>query len=205
MAGASAPCTASAMSTARPACSSRRPTPGTPRARPTSGRGRRPRRPRSARSSGTRRSSSRRRWPAVAWSRSCAGKPVSGRAWYRISKINGTSVRSLYGVSYLYAPAGLFTTAAAAAPATPPDAPHYAAHRSRHAPAAPITGSTVTVSSIPALLSALANDSVGLIVVANGTYHVSPSGGAAPDALGIGCRFAARTRPVTVRPRPAAA
>jgi hypothetical protein len=118
-----------------------------------------------------------------AWSRSCAGKAVSGSAWYRISKVYGTSVRSLYGVSYLYAPAGLFT-ATAPAPWTPTTT---------------ITGSTVKVSSIPGLLSALADDGVGLIVVANGTYHVSTSSSQHSDALWIGSRFAGRTRPITVR------
>jgi len=42
------------------------------------------------------------------WRTTCAGKPVHGRSWLRISAINGKSVRSTYGVSYLYAAAGLF-------------------------------------------------------------------------------------------------
>ena len=40
----------------------------------------------------------------------CAGKSVSGRTWIRISAVNGKSVKSLYGVTYLYAAAGLFKT-----------------------------------------------------------------------------------------------
>ena len=39
----------------------------------------------------------------------CAGRTVSGLRWYRISAINGKSVKSLYGVSYLYGAGGLFT------------------------------------------------------------------------------------------------
>ena len=31
----------------------------------------------------------------------CAGRTVSGPRWYRISAINGKSVKSLYGVTYL--------------------------------------------------------------------------------------------------------
>ena len=58
---------------------------------------------------------------------------------------------------------------------------------------------TVNVSSIPALLSALADNSVDEIVVANGTYHVSPAGAEQSDSLWIGSRFAGRTRPITVR------
>ena len=44
------------------------------------------------------------------WRTTCAGKHVSGRFWYRISAVNGRSVRSLYGVTYLYAASSLFKT-----------------------------------------------------------------------------------------------
>ena len=117
-----------------------------------------------------------------AWSKICAGKSVSGSSWYRISMVGGKTVKSLYGVSYLYAPAGTFKTTVTTAPITP------------------ITpGTTVNVSSIPALLTALANDSVDTIVVADGTYHVSRAGDQNSDSLWIGSRYATRTRPVTVR------
>jgi hypothetical protein len=121
----------------------------------------------------------------TAWSRNCGGRIVTGTSWYRISSVNGRSVRSLYGIAYLYAPAGQFKSTVGTTSTT--------------TPGSTITGSTVTVSSIPALLSALADDSVGLIVVANGTYHVSTSSSEHSDALWIGSRFASRTRPVTVR------
>ncbi len=58
---------------------------------------------------------------------------------------------------------------------------------------------SVSVSSIAGLKVALADDSVDEIVVANGTYHVSPSNDDEADSLWIGARFAERTRPVTVR------
>ena len=32
----------------------------------------------------------------------CAGKVVTGLRWYRINAVNGKSVKSLYGVTYLY-------------------------------------------------------------------------------------------------------
>jgi GH25 family lysozyme M1 (1,4-beta-N-acetylmuramidase) len=48
------------------------------------------------------------------WRASCAGKIVSGSAWYRVIAINGRSVKSLYGVTYLYGATGLFKAAAAA-------------------------------------------------------------------------------------------
>ena len=40
------------------------------------------------------------------WSTSCAG-PKSGTRWSRISKVDGRSVKSLYGVTWLYAASGL--------------------------------------------------------------------------------------------------
>ncbi|HEX7472393.1 MAG TPA: hypothetical protein VF323_04870 [Candidatus Limnocylindrales bacterium] len=67
---------------------------------------------------------------------------------------------------------------------------------------APVTappGTAVRVSSIPELLDALADDSISHIVVANGTYHVSPAGTIASDSLWIGGdRYARRTRPILV-------
>ena len=67
------------------------------------------------------------------------------------------------------------------------------------APTTPPGAKTVNVASVPSLLSALADDSVDVIVVANGTYHISASGNQASDSLWIGSRYAGRTRPVTVR------
>ena len=57
----------------------------------------------------------------------------------------------------------------------------------------------MTVSSIPTLLNALADNSVDEIVVANGTYHVSAASHQASDSLWIGSRYASRTRPITVK------
>ena len=48
------------------------------------------------------------------------GSAVSGAKWYRIDAVNGTSVSSLYGVSYVYAATKLFKTATTYA--TPPPA-----------------------------------------------------------------------------------
>ena len=44
------------------------------------------------------------------WTASCGGRRMSSIRWYRISAINGRSVRSLYGVAYLYAATGMFRT-----------------------------------------------------------------------------------------------
>ena len=43
------------------------------------------------------------------WASSCGGG-VTGSRWYRISSINGVSVKARYGVTYLYAASGLFRT-----------------------------------------------------------------------------------------------
>jgi GH25 family lysozyme M1 (1,4-beta-N-acetylmuramidase) len=55
------------------------------------------------------------------WKVTCAGKTVSGSTWYRISAINGRTVKSLYGLTYLYAATGLFKAATTAAPVPTPD------------------------------------------------------------------------------------
>ena len=58
---------------------------------------------------------------------------------------------------------------------------------------------SLRVTSIPALLTALADNSVTDIVVADGTYRVSSSSSQASNSLWIGSRFASRTRPITIR------
>ena len=65
--------------------------------------------------------------------------------------------------------------------------------------ATPVPGASVRVTSIPDLLTALADDTITEIVVADGTYQVSPAALQHPDSLWIGSRFSARTRPVIVR------
>ena len=45
------------------------------------------------------------------WSIRCAGASSSGSSWWRITSINGRSVKSLYGVSYVYGATGLFKSA----------------------------------------------------------------------------------------------
>jgi hypothetical protein len=61
----------------------------------------------------------------------------------------------------------------------------------------PVTGRTVTVTSVAALLAQLADDSVGEVVVADGTYTVPNASASA--GLWIDSRFASRTNPVLVR------
>jgi hypothetical protein len=55
------------------------------------------------------------------------------------------------------------------------------------------------VTSIPALLTALANNTLDEIVVANGTYQVSAAASKQSNSLWIGAKFAARTNPILVR------
>ena len=42
------------------------------------------------------------------WRATCNGRTLSSRYWYRISAVNGRSVKSLYGVTYVYGALGLF-------------------------------------------------------------------------------------------------
>ena len=96
----------------------------------------------------------------------------------------GVAVIALVAATVVSTPASVATIASAPTPSPSPT---------------PTTNKTVRVSTVPALLSALANDSVDEIVLADGTYRVSPAGKQRTDSLWIGKRFAARTRPVTVR------
>jgi hypothetical protein len=65
----------------------------------------------------------------------------------------------------------------------------------------PITaGKVVQVASIKALKTALADNTVDQIVVANGKYHISSAGATVSDSLWIGGNaYANRTRPIYVR------
>jgi hypothetical protein len=110
------------------------------------------------------------------WVKDCAGRERRGSSWYRITAVNGVSTKSRYGLSALYAPSGVFDLAASS-----------------------ISGRSVRVTSIRALLTSLADNAIGEIVVANGTYRVSPASSRASNSLWIGSRFAGRTRAVTVR------
>ncbi len=67
------------------------------------------------------------------------------------------------------------------------------------------SGTTVTVDSIPALLSTLKDDSIDVIIVKDGTYHVSPSNESAPDSLWIGEDFATEPGPCSFASRRVAA
>lgn len=80
--------------------------------------------------------------PGASWRTECAGMKA-GSTWRRISHVNGVAVKSRYGVTYLYAAAGLLKTAPTAAPApvTPAPAP---------APSAPATPTPAPATPPPA-------------------------------------------------------
>lgn len=63
----------------------------------------------------------------------------------------------------------------------------------------PAPGTSTTVSSIPALLEALADPDIEEIVVADGVYRVATAASQGATSLWIDGRYAARTKPVTVR------
>ena len=68
-----------------------------------------------------------------------------------------------------------------------------------HSAPTPPTTKSVPVTSIPTLLSALADDTVDEIVLANGTYLVDGATAQTAKSLYIGAAFASRTRPILVR------
>jgi stage II sporulation protein D len=75
----------------------------------------------------------------------CAGTYLSGSGWYKINAINGKSVKSLYGVSYVYGAKKLFKTLLTPTPS--PTAPPTAAPTPTPTPAptGPVTlGASVT-------------------------------------------------------------
>jgi hypothetical protein len=150
----------------------------------------------------------------LAWDGSSSGMPAvtsNGGGWFRMSFVvpksnagaHTVSVSALGAVvtsSSFTVDSGVTPVATPAPTATPVATPAPTA-TSAPTPAPTPTPAlkTVGVYSVPALLSALADTTVDEIVVANGTYHVSPAASAQSDSLWIGSRFAGRTRPVTVR------
>ena len=126
------------------------------------------------------------------WRVTCNGVTKSGSSWFRISYVNGKSSATRYGVPYVYAASALFTsTAPPSSSTTPTPTPAPTPN--------PSPGTSVRVTSIPALLTALDDNSVTDIVVANGTYRVSAAASKRSNSLWIGSRFADRTKAVTVR------
>ena len=53
------------------------------------------------------------------YSTECGGRDVSGKSWFKIDRVNGKSVSSLYGVSAVYGAAGLFRPASSTTAALP--------------------------------------------------------------------------------------
>jgi len=78
---------------------------------------------------------------------SCAGISLSGSSWYRFSAINGKSVSSLYGVSYVYGASKLFKTVTTPTP-SPTKAP-TAAPTAAPSPAAPTAAPTTAPTAAP--------------------------------------------------------
>ncbi|MEO5704833.1 MAG: SpoIID/LytB domain-containing protein [Candidatus Limnocylindrales bacterium] len=82
----------------------------------------------------------------------CAGIALNGSSWHRISAINGKSVSSLYGVTYLYGASKLFktvTTPTAAPSAVPTAAPATAAPATAAPTTAPTSAPTADPSTEP--------------------------------------------------------
>ncbi|HEX3264494.1 MAG TPA: SpoIID/LytB domain-containing protein [Candidatus Limnocylindrales bacterium] len=109
------------------------------------------------------------------WTATC-GTSLSGSSWYKISQINGRSVSSLYGVTYLYGASKLFTIipAPTASPTKAPTAAPTAA-----ATAAP----SVAASSNPAATGgAIATTAPGSPAPSVTPAPTAPTATAAPTA-----------------------
>jgi SpoIID/LytB domain protein len=109
----------------------------------------------------------------------CAGVSMSGTSWYRFSAINGKSVASLYGLTYLYGASKLFS-AVTAPTASPTRAPTAAPTAALTAPptvaptAVPTSAPTAAPTPAPATLAATC-DSVNLRTGAGTTYAIKAS------------------------------
>jgi GH25 family lysozyme M1 (1,4-beta-N-acetylmuramidase) len=109
------------------------------------------------------------------WRTTCAGKAVSGASWYRITAINGKTVKSLYGVTYLYAAVGLFKTY------VPPPVTKYAACRAnlRTSAATSATARTVIPTDTKVLVvtevtgTSWSTTCAGKAVAGSGWYRIS--------------------------------
>ena len=85
------------------------------------------------------------------WRATCGGRSVSGTRWYRISAVNGRSVASLYGRSYLYGATGLFTAISVAAP-SPSPTPSSTPTPTPTAPPTPAATPTPTPTPAPSAM-----------------------------------------------------
>jgi GH25 family lysozyme M1 (1,4-beta-N-acetylmuramidase) len=83
------------------------------------------------------------------WRTTCAGKAVAGATWYRIFSINGRTVKSMFGVTYVYGAAGLFKDY------VPPPVTKYAACRAnlRTGPASSTAAKTILPTDTKVLIA----------------------------------------------------
>ena len=103
------------------------------------------------------------------------GTWVSGSTWYRINAVNGHSVSSLYGVSYVYGASGLFKTVTTVAPTASPVASHTPS------PAPSSVPSAAPASTVPSAAPSIAPSAVTSPSVAPSTSpSASPSTAPSP-------------------------
>lgn len=93
-----------------------------------------------------------------AWSTACGGRLYSGSKWATVTRVNGVSVQSRFGVDALYVAAGLLrtlSTATATPPAASPSAPTPSAKPSPVTTTGPPPASESPSSSTPVATSSL--------------------------------------------------
>ena len=128
------------------------------------------------------------------WRTTCAGKAVSGKTWFRIVSINGKSVKSLYGVTYLYAATGLFKAY------VPPAFTRYTACRvnARTGPASSATAKAVLPTDTKVLVAtqvtgtSYSTTCSGKAVIGSAWYRITSVNGTTTQSLyGVSSVYAA--------------
>jgi SpoIID/LytB domain protein len=121
------------------------------------------------------------------WRATCGGRSVSGNRWYRISAINGRSVASLYGRSYLYGATGLIKTVAVipsptpTPTSTPTPTPSPSPSPSTTTLAAACNGVNLRTSASTSgavKTSVMTNTTVTVVATVTGSSWQTPCGGA---------------------------
>ena len=136
------------------------------------------------------------------WAASCGGATLSGSRWSRIISIAGKSVKTLYGVSYLYAASGLLKTVATTTTL-------YTACSSTPLRASASTGSTAKVK-LPAGAKLVATGtatggawSVSCPKAGKGSVWyrvVSVNGTSVSSRYGVSSLYVVRSQAATTRP-----
>jgi len=128
------------------------------------------------------------------WRTTCAGKVVSGNTWFRIYSVNGRTIKSMFGVTYLYGASGLFKAY------VPPPFTKYAACRAnlRTGPASSTAAKTILATDTKVLVATQVSGTSysttcsGKVVSGSGWYRIIAVNGKTVQSLyGVSSLYAA--------------